>query len=161
MDLNRSQRIGLLAAAGSAAMLLGALGFQYLGDLPPCKLCIWQRWPHLAAVLIGLIYLFARFRMLTLLGALAALTTAGVGIYHTGVEKGWWEGPSTCTAGEITGMSADDLLESILATPVIRCDDILWEMFGLSMASWNAIISMGLALIWLVAWRQGSSSTSQ
>ena len=142
-------------------MLLGALGFQYLGDLPPCKLCIWQRWPHLVAVLCGAAVLVTAYRPLALLGALAALTTAGVGIYHTGVEKGWWEGPSTCTAGEIAGMSADDLLESILATPVIRCDDILWEMFGLSMASWNAIISMGLALIWLVAWRQGSSSTSQ
>lgn len=143
----------LLAAGGSAALLLGALGFQYLGGLPPCKLCIWQRYPHVVAVVIGAIALFIGGRVLPLLGALAALVTGGIGVYHTGVERGWWQGPTTCTSGDITGLSADDLLEQIMTAPVVRCDDIAWEMLGLSMASWNALIAFALALIWLAAAR--------
>jgi len=76
----------LLAAAGSAALLIGALGFQYLGGMPPCKLCIWQRWPHLIAVLIGVLIFFLPMRMLAIAGAAAAAVTSGVGIYHLGVE---------------------------------------------------------------------------
>ena len=110
----------LLAAGGSAALLLGALGFQYLGGLPPCKLCIWQRYPHVVAVVIGAIALFIGGRVLPLLGALAALVTGGIGVYHTGVERGWWQGPTTCTSGDITGLSADDLLEQIMTAPVVR-----------------------------------------
>ena len=143
----------LLAAGGSAALLLGALGFQYLGGLPPCKLCIWQRYPHVVAVVIGAIALFIGGRVLPLLGALAALVTGGIGVYHTGVEREWWQGPTTCTSGDITGLSADDLLEQIMTAPVVRCDDIAWEMLGLSMASWNALIAFALALIWLAAAR--------
>ncbi|MGR3805477.1 disulfide bond formation protein B [Marinibacterium profundimaris] len=149
-------RLILLAAGGSAALLLGALAFQYLGGLPPCKLCYWQRYPHVAAVVIGALALAIQGRLLPLLGGLAALGTAGVGIYHTGVERGWWEGPSSCTSGSVTGLSTDDLMDQIMSAPLVRCDDIAWEMFGLSMASWNAIIAIGLALIWLAAARRSA-----
>ena len=121
--------------------------------MPPCKLCIWQRYPHVVAVVIGAIALFIGGRVLPLLGALAALVTGGIGVYPTGVERGWWQGPTTCTSGDITGLSADDLLEQIMTAPVVRCDDIAWEMLGLSMASWNALIAFALALIWLAAAR--------
>ncbi len=143
----------LIAAGGSLALLLGAFGFQYLGDMAPCKLCLWQRWPHAAAVVIGLLALWLPGRILPLLGAVAALTTAGIGAYHTGVERGWWEGPNSCTSGPIGGLSADDLMAQIMAAPLVRCDEVPWEMFTLSMASWNAIASLGLALIWLMAVR--------
>lgn len=143
----------LLAAGGSLALLLGAFGFQYLGDMAPCKLCLWQRWPHAAAIVIGLLALWLPGRILPLFGALAALTTAAIGAYHTGVERGWWEGPNSCTSGPIGGLSADDLMAQIMAAPLVRCDDVPWEMFTLSMASWNAIASFGFALIWLMAAR--------
>jgi len=143
----------LIAAGGSLALLLGAFGFQYLGDMAPCKLCLWQRWPHAAAVVIGLLALWIPGRILPLLGAAAALTTAGIGAYHTGVERGWWEGPNSCTSGPIGGLSADDLMAQIMAAPLVRCDEVPWEMFTLSMASWNAIASLGFALIWLMAVR--------
>ena len=149
-------RLILLAAGGSAALLLGALAFQYLGGLPPCKLCYWQRYPHVAAVVIGALALAIQGRLLPLLGGLAALGTAGVGVYHTRVERGWWEGPSSCTSGSVTGLSTDDLMDQIMSAPLVRCDDIAWEMFGLSMASWNAIIAIGLALIWLAAARRSA-----
>jgi len=144
----------LLAAGGSAALLLGALGFQYLGGLPPCDLCIWQRWPHLAAVAIGAAALALPGRGLPHLGALAALTTSGIGLYHTGVERGWWEGPTTCTSGPVGGLSAEQLLDQIMAAPLVRCDDVAWELLGLSMASWNALAALCLALLWLAAARR-------
>jgi disulfide bond formation protein DsbB len=139
-----------LAAAGSAALLLAAWTFQYFG-YAPCKLCIWQRWPHGAAVAIGVAALLLRGPLLPLLGALAAAVTAGVGVFHTGVERGWWEGPSTCTSGSIGGLSPEQLMEQIMAAPLVRCDEVAWELLGLSMASWNALASAGLVLLWLAA----------
>lgn len=143
----------LIAAGGSAALLLGAFGFQYLGDMAPCKLCLWQRWPHAAAVVIGAVALAFPVAALCYAGALAALTTAVIAGYHTGVERGWWEGPSTCSSGPIADLSPEQLMEQIMAAPLVRCDEVPWEMLGLSMASWNAIASLGLALIWVAAAR--------
>lgn len=142
-----------LAAAGSAALLAGAYAFQYIGGMAPCTLCLWQRWPHAAAVVIGLAALALPGRLLPLLGAAAALATAGIGAYHTGVERGWWEGPTTCTAGDISQLSPEELLNQIMAAPVVRCDEVPWEMLTLSMASWNAIASLALAGIWFLAAR--------
>ena len=140
-----------LAGLGSAALLLGALGFQYLGGLAPCPLCITQRWPHLVAVLIAALAYFIPQRVLALAGAAAAAVTSGVGIYHFGVERRWWEGPDTCTSGDVGGKSPAELLDQIMAAPVVRCDEIAWDFLGISMAGWNAIASAGLVLIWLAA----------
>ncbi|MSU91259.1 disulfide bond formation protein B [Rhodobacteraceae bacterium 2CG4] len=140
-----------LAGLGSAGLLLAALGFQYLGALAPCPLCITQRWPHLAAVLIAVVAFIVPARVLALAGAAAAAVTSGVGAYHFGVERRWWEGPDTCVAGEIGGKSPAELLDQILAAPVVRCDEIAWEFLGVSMAGWNALASAGLVLIWLAA----------
>ncbi len=144
----------LLAAGGSAALMLGALGFQYLGDMPPCKLCYWQRYPHWAAIAIGAMALLVPVAALTLLGALAALTTAAIGFYHTGVERDWWEGPASCSAGGASGMSADDLFAQIMAAPLVRCDEVPWQMVGLSMASWNMLASLALSVCWIMAYRR-------
>ena len=142
-----------LAVAGSAALLLGALAFQYIGQMPPCKLCYWQRYPHVAVILIGTAALMLGNRLLTLAGAAAALTTAAIGGYHTGVERGWWEGPSTCTSGDIGGMSSEDLMAQIMSAPLVRCDEVPWELFTLSMASWNMIASLGIAALFILAFR--------
>jgi len=141
----------ILAAGGSVAMLLGALGFQYIGEMAPCKLCYWQRYPHAAAAGIGVLALIIPGAVLPYLGSLAALATAGIGAYHTGVERGWWEGPSTCTSGPIGGLSPDQLMDQIMSAPLVRCDEVPWELFSLSMASWNAIASFGLVLLWIAA----------
>jgi len=150
--LNRHILIGL-AAGGSAALLLAAFAFQHLGDMAPCKLCLWQRWPHGAAILLGVVALAVPGRLFPLLGMVAALTTAGIGLYHTGVERGWWEGPASCTSGDISGLSPEDLLAQIMTAPIARCDEVPWDMLGLSMASWNSIVALGLALVWATAAR--------
>jgi len=152
--MTRKRALILLAAAGSLGLLLGAWAFQYIGSMAPCKMCIWQRYPHGAAIVIGaLAFALPGVRLLPLLGAAAAATTSGIGIYHAGVERGLWEGPSSCTSGSISGLSAEELMEQIMAAPLVRCDEIPWEMFGLSMAGWNALLSAGLVLVWLAAWR--------
>lgn len=150
-----TRRVFILAAtAGSFVMLAGAFAFQYVGGIAPCEMCLWQRWPHAAAILIGIAALAVPIRLLPFLGAVAALSTAVIGAFHTGVELGWWEGPSTCTSGPTTGLTPQQLLDQIMAAPLVRCDEVAWEMFGLSMASWNMIASLFLALIWLLAMRQ-------
>ncbi|MEL6643681.1 MAG: disulfide bond formation protein B [Pseudomonadota bacterium] len=146
----------LLAAGGSVALLLAAWGFQYLGGLAPCAMCIWQRWPHVAAAVIGPVAAITAGPLLPLLGALSATTSGGIGVYHTGVERGWWDGPSTCTSSPVDGLSTEELMNQILTAPLVQCDQVAWEMLGLSMASWNAIVSLGFAGLWLIAARQTS-----
>lgn len=147
----------LLATLGSAALLGGAFLFQSLGYLP-CAMCLWQRWPHAAAIGIGLVALLVPVRILALFGALAALTTAGIGIYHTGVERDWWEGPASCTGtgGSLNDLGADALLPGSNEGPkLIMCDQVSWEFIGLSMPSWNALFSLVIAAIWIAALLRG------
>ena len=146
-----SQRLILIAGAGSAALLLGAYAFQALG-YAPCKMCLWQRWPHFVAIAVAAVALFIAPRALAWIGAAAAGTTAGIGLFHTGVERGWWEGPSSCsgTGAGLGGLSGTDLL-SMDAPRLVLCDQVSWQFAGLSMASWNALLSLALAGIWLAA----------
>jgi len=149
------RHLTLLAAIGSALLLAGAFTFQALG-YPPCKMCIWQRYPHVVATGLGLVAYFVPVPALLALGALAALTTAGVGLYHVGVEQRWWEGPSTCTSGDIGGLSPQDLMAQIMDAPLVRCDEIAWSLAGISMAGWNAILSLALAGVWVYAIRRAA-----
>jgi disulfide bond formation protein DsbB len=152
MILDRKTLISL-ASAGSAGLLGGAFVFQFLG-YAPCQMCLWQRWPHGAAILIGIIALTTvPSRILAWLGALAAATTGALGIYHTGVERDWWEGPSSCTGSG--GLDAGNLL-STDGPALVMCDQVAWDLFGISMASWNALASFGLMVIWILAARAKS-----
>ncbi|THD74750.1 disulfide bond formation protein B [Thalassobius vesicularis] len=148
MILDRKTLISL-AAAGSAGLLGGAFVFQFLG-YAPCEMCLWQRWPHAAAILIGVIALATASRALCWLGALAAGITGALGVYHTGVERAWWQGPTSCTGSG--GMDANNLL-AMDGPKIVLCDQVAWELFGISMASWNAIFSFGLMVIWIMAAR--------
>jgi disulfide bond formation protein DsbB len=148
-----------LSAGGSAALMAGAYIFQALG-YPPCAMCLWQRWPHVAAIVIGLIALRVSGRFFPALGAIAAATTAGIGIFHTGVERDYWEGPSSCTGGGgLDGLSGADLL-TITGPRVIMCDQVSWELFSLSMPSWNAVFSLCLMVGWIMAYRLSAGSTA-
>ena len=157
--MNALRRHALGPALGSLLLLLGALAFQYVGGLAPCHLCVLQRWPHGIAVALGLIILAWPRRWLALVAGLVVLAGAGTGVYHVGVERGWWQGPTTCTAPAPGDVAPGELLDQILATPVVLCDQVAWSMLGISMAGWNAILSLGLAWLW---WRAyASSSASQ
>ncbi|MDO5705446.1 MAG: disulfide bond formation protein B, partial [Paracoccus sp. (in: a-proteobacteria)] len=153
--MRNSPTLALAAAAGSAALLLGAFGFQLAG-YAPCEMCIWQRWPHAAAIAIGtLIWWRGWSRGLAWLGVLAALTATGLAVWHAGIELGVFQGITACSGGvgDLTALSTADLMNRLQAAPVVRCDEIAWSLFGISMAGWNAICSAGLTGIWLASAR--------
>jgi len=134
-----------LLLLGPVALLAGALAFQFLGKLPPCELCMWQRWPHLAAVVLAsaALALPGARKPLLIAAALAVLTSAGIGVLHVGVERHWWVGPTTCSA---LSLPKGDFLSGMMAAPLIRCDAAAWSLFGISMAGFNAIWSTLIGL---------------
>lgn len=148
-------RLILLAAGGSLALLMGAYWFQYGRGLVPCVLCWWQRYPHFAAVAIGALALALPGRVLPVLGLLAALTSAGIGLYHVGVETGIFEGLASCSVDTLQGISGSDLLNTDISVGrPAACGTVPWSLFGISMAGWNVICSAALAGIWALAARR-------
>ena len=135
---SRLQQARLLALLLPTGLLGGALFSQYVGGLYPCEMCYWQRWPHAAAILLALGALLKpnRARPLVLLAALVIAISGAIGVFHAGVEMGWWEGITHCTA---TGATS---LQDILNVPLVRCDQVQWSFLGISMAGWNAIVSL-------------------
>jgi disulfide bond formation protein DsbB len=155
--LERPGLVAGLLAAGSAAMLLGAFAFQYIGGLAPCVLCIWQRWPY--AVVIGLGLIGAglargtappKGAMAAVLGlaALALFVDAGIAGFHVGVEQKWWEGTQACVGpGSSSGKTAQQMVAELLAnTKVVRCDEVPWSLGGISMAGYNMMAALGMGI---------------
>jgi disulfide bond formation protein DsbB len=145
----------LLSLIVPAGLLAGAYGFQHIGGLAPCEMCYWQRYAHWAALAFAVISLAAgprlpdRGRSFVWLAALAIFASGAIGGYHAGVEAGVFEGFTQCTA--TIGGSGEDALARILSAPLVRCDQVQWELLGISMAGWNAILSVAAALVilWL------------
>ena len=136
----------LLALLLPLGLLGGAIGSQYIGGLHPCEMCYWQRWPHAAAILLAALAFTgpaasSRSRTLTLLAAASIVISGAIGVYHAGVEVGIFEGITTCSTTR--GMT----LQDIVSAPLVRCDQVQWSLFGLSMAGWNAILSLGGAVL--------------
>ncbi|HJQ58340.1 MAG TPA: disulfide bond formation protein B [Vineibacter sp.] len=151
-----------VALFGSGALLLGALGFQYLAGYPPCSLCYWQRYGHIAVLLLAWLALLPLGRggqlALLALAGVALFATAGIAIYHVGVEWKWWAGPASCTTASMTGLSIEETLRALRRRPVVPCDTVVWSLLGLSMAGWNAVLSGALgAAVLAMAWRRASS----
>lgn len=139
-----------IAAAAAAALGLALLGQHGFG-LQPCVLCIWQRWPHVAAIALGAGAWVLRGRpaasaALVGLAAVAELATGGIAVFHVGVEQGWWQGTAECgsTAG---GSDLAALKAQIMRQPIVRCDEVAFAVLGISMAGWNALLAAGLAAV--------------
>jgi disulfide bond formation protein DsbB len=137
----------LIALLLPLALLLGAFGSQYFGGLYPCEMCWWQRYAHMAAMVPALLAFTApaasaRARTLTLLAALAIAVSGAIGVYHAGVEAKIFEGFTQCTALSKSGSTAE-LLKQITHAPLIRCDEVQFRFLGITLAGWNAILSLG------------------
>jgi disulfide bond formation protein DsbB len=185
----RDDRIAMALGAVALALLLGALGFQFLAHLAPCEMCHWQRWPHIAAAFLGLAgiqlwkknaypwviatilvvgaagvaitgqwgnapYLAAAIILIGALLGLApaqrAVTIAAVvlvavsgliGAYQTGMQMGLLPGPSACV------VSHAYVLGSGAPPPEVSCNAVTWSLFGLSLAAYNALFSLGAAAL--------------
>ena len=156
-------RLAAPFVALAAPLLLygGALVSQFGFGLHPCEMCYWQRWPHQAAIVLALLALLLRrndtaMRTLTLLAAVAIAISGAIGVFHAGVEYGFWEGLTTCS----TTQTGPITLDSIMAAPITRCDVPQWTFAGVSLAGFNAIFSLAAAALVLTLLRRGRTSTA-
>ena len=144
--------LGLL----SAGLLSAAFAFEYFGGLVPCKLCIWQRVPHGLIILVALLALVSlRAGLVLFMIAALALTNAGISVYHVGVEQALWAGPASCSGTLDNNLSSSALLDQLLATPMVRCDEVAWSFLGVSMAGWNLLFSLTQASLARMRLRRG------
>ena len=152
MHFDRINRTIFGLVVCSASLLIAVWYFQYILGLVPCKLCYWQRLPHVFTVLIGSFILFKpNFRKV---GSLLALILICLGTflagYHTGIEAALWPGPQSCSAiGNLKDLSPELFLQKILTTKVVRCDEVPWSFLQVSMAGWNFVISFLLTVAWV------------
>ena len=143
-----------LSWIASILMLGGAYGFEHIGGLFPCDLCWPQRYAHMAVIIFGTFALYfrknnpvkwLRFKLMTTFSWLVSVGYSG---YHAGVEQKWWEGPDSCTLQTSdANMSVEDFIKSLDDVTFIRCDEIPWEMFGISMAGYNFLISLFMLIM--------------
>jgi disulfide bond formation protein DsbB len=143
MMRSRSLRAELVARGvgfGALALILGALGFQYIGGVAPCEMCHWQRWPHIAAALIGLVvagFVSGKAKELAWLCVSLVLVSGLIGLYQSGMQWGILPGPSSCSGHRfVIGSNM---------VPDVQCDLVTWQLFGLSLAAYNAIFSFLIA----------------
>lgn len=141
----RAEHVALLVGLGGLCLFLGALGFQYIGGYPPCEMCHWQRWAHVGAALSGIIAVTmtkteSTARSLAWIAILFVLTSGLIGAYQTGMEYHLLPGPASCSGHRY-------VLGSGAPPPEVQCDVVTWSLFGLSMASYNALCSFGIAAL--------------
>jgi disulfide bond formation protein DsbB len=160
-EASTDRRTPLLVALASLASLAIAFASQYWGGLQPCVLCWYQRYPYGVAAVLGIIGVIVAdrpslLRPILLLAALAFFVDAGIAAFHVGVEQHWWAGTHECGSVLDLNTKPEDLKNQLLNQPVVRCDEVAWSLFGISMAGYNFLYAAlcGLATLWLVVRRR-------
>ncbi len=150
--IDHPRLVPALIIAVSLGALAAALASQYWGGLQPCVLCIYQRYAYAVAAAFGLLGLIAgprtgaRRAAVTLAG-IAFLAGAAIAAFHAGVEQQWWRGTDACHAPAFDpNASIADLRKQLLGTKFVPCAEVPWSLFGVSMAGYNVLASLGLAL---------------
>lgn len=134
----------------TVAVLSSAYSAQYIGGLRPCILCLYERIPWFITGALMVVTILMQFsgparRMILLAAALAMLAGAGLGGYHVGVEQGIFQPPTACSATTM-GSTLSELKALLPSTVATRCDNIPWELFGISLAGYNAIACLAMAI---------------
>src|SRR6266513_3060852 len=160
MSLSTRAFAGFVLIA-SAVVLGTALLSQYWGGLAPCELCLVQRWPWAATVVISLIVLLvgerAPLSWVALVFAVVFVIGVVLAFYHVGVEQQWFAGPTACTASSGGAMTLDQMKQQILGTAPVLCDRPAWTLFGVSLAGWNLLASLIMTGCCLAAWLHARS----
>lgn len=153
-------RLGIwLSFLVPAALLGGAYFSEYAMGLHPCEMCWWQRYPHFAGLAFGGLAVMQMLRGqrgargLALVAALSVAVSGLIGAFHAGVEYGWWEGVTACTS-TVTPEPGESYLDAIMRAPIVRCDVAPWDLFGISLAGYNFLISCGAAILITVLLRR-------
>ena len=154
----KDETVPVWAGVASSTAILAALGSQYLGGLHPCQLCLWQRIPHgvIIVLALGALLWFRGKRERTIIAILVAIAFAfgtAIALYHVGVEQSWIQGSASCVGASALNQaqSTVELRKLLMASSHVRCDEISWTLFGLSIAAWNALTSLLLSIICVVA----------
>ena len=149
----QSPRAVVVLIIASLLIVGAAAASQYIGGLAPCVLCWYQRVPYAAVIVIGVTgLLYPRVTGQAL--AIAAITFAIGGliaVFHVGVEQSWWQGTQACVGDTSPTATIDDLRKQIMAAPIVRCNDVQWSLFGVSMAGYNVLASFLLTAFAAVA----------
>jgi disulfide bond formation protein DsbB len=155
--MDRTRAVPLVILVASAALIGGALLFQYVGGLQPCELCLYQRWPYYAMIVMSALALAAGrpgvSAWATGIAALAFLAGASLAFYHVGVEQHWFAGPAACTGASAGGGSIEDFRKQLMAQQPVRCDEPQWALLGVSLAGWNLLASLALVVFCVLALR--------
>lgn len=135
-----------VASAGALTMALGA---QYIQELEPCILCLYQRIPFVLTGILAIVALRLKassplIPLIIIACGLIYLCGAGVAIYHVGVEQHWWV--SGCSGALSENVSLDQLRASLMQKPEKACDEVNWTLFGISMATYNVLASGALGM---------------
>jgi disulfide bond formation protein DsbB len=134
----------------SLAMIAGALAFQYWVGLQPCELCLKERLPWYAAIVLSILFMALMPRRgerpAAVCFALLFLASFLLGLYHVGVEHHLVAGPAVCTGRSLQGLSIEEATRRLFAAPEVRCDVVQWSLLGISLSGWNAIASLALCL---------------
>jgi len=134
--------------AFSTALLFTAFMFEHIGGMAPCELCWYQRYAHMAVIIVLVLALCFQRNASVVVPMLAAagvalLVGTGIAGYQVGVERSWWE--SAC-ATPIRGETLDEIRASLMAAPLVRCDEVVWSLWEVSMAGWNGLASLALGV---------------
>ena len=140
----------------SLSMILFVLISEYVFGFAPCYLCLIERYPHILVAITSVWLIFFKthnfflYPVNTLVMALSIILAS----YHVGVEQSIFQGPQSCSSSNlslVSEKSAETLLKEILNTSVVRCNEVIWSFMGLSMATWNLILSIALFIGWTVS----------
>lgn len=145
-------RLAMIYVLISTWLVIGAFFMQIFFGLQPCDLCVWQRIPHLA-VMFGAVLVPLKFVRFTLImQAMAYFINAALALYHTGIERLWWKGIGECVSPEINQLSINDLYQKLMMTNIVKCNEISFSLFGLSLTNYNLIVCtlLGISLIYAI-----------
>jgi len=152
--IRASRYAPVLIFLAAIAVLGTALASQYFGGLQPCELCLYERWPYYAIVIVMLLAMLRRnagiARAALALSTLIFLGSSVLAAYHVGVEQHWIEGPTACTGDIGNASSPDALLQALQGRQPVQCDVVQWSFHGLSLAGLN--LAMSLALLAFSLW---------
>jgi len=151
---NKKDGFFLLIPAASAAGLAVALVAQYVFGLHPCELCQWQRVPYVLAILTGIIFRRKKRREIFLIYFLLMAVESALAFYHLAVEKGYVS--SGCSDSGGGAANAKEMLDKIMAAPVVSCNQPQFEFLHLSMAGWNGIYALCLAAAAIILFKNAA-----
>lgn len=140
-------RIGMIFVTISSWLVVGALFMQVFMQISPCELCLWQRVPHFIVMFGAVLIPLRFFRFTLMMQAMAYAANMLLAGYHSGVERKWWDGPHGCSMSNIDQLSIAELQAQLMNTAITKCDEISWNLFGLSLTNYNFLICLFLAIM--------------